>query len=225
MKKRTTLITTFLVIAMLAVSGISMAQSGAPKSPYKFKSKKIKIFNGKNLDNWDFYLRKSNENPAKIFTVKDGMIHMNPFPWGYMYTKDSYSNYKLHVEWRWPEEATNSGVFIHYQPRDENSFKWLEVNLIAGGAGSFILERGVEMDERNEKTKNVIPTLAASSEKPVGEWNTMEIICVDNSILVYVNGVLQNKGTNMNVTGGKICLQCEGKDIEFRNVYLNELKM
>ena len=40
--------------------------------------------------------------------------------------------------------------------------------------------------------------MAASSEKPTGEWNTMEVICNGNTIEVFVNGVLQNKGTNVN---------------------------
>jgi hypothetical protein len=65
--------------------------------------------------------------------------------------------------------------------------------------------------------------MAASSEKAVGEWNTMEVVCRGNTIEVYVNGVLQNKGTNVSVSRGSICLQSEGKDIEFRNVTLNPL--
>ena len=221
---KTTLFATFLIFALLGTPVIVQAQSGAEKSPYKFKSKKIKLFNGKDLNNWDFYLRKSKVDPSTIFKVQSDLIHMNPFPWGYMKSKDSFSNYKLHVEWRWPEEATNSGVFVHYQPRNESSFKWLECNLIAGGAGDFICERGVDMDERINKKSPFMTKLSESSEKMVGEWNTMEIICVDSFIEVYVNGVLQNKGTNLNITEGSICLQCEGQDIEFRNVYLNELK-
>jgi hypothetical protein len=48
----------------------------------------------------------------------------------------------------------------------------------------------------------------------------MEVICEGNTIKVTVNGILQNKGTNVSVTKGSICLQSEGKDVEFRNVYL-----
>jgi hypothetical protein len=51
----------------------------------------------------------------------------------------------------------------------------------------------------------------------------MEVTCSGNTIEVVVNGVLQNKGTNVNVTQGSICLQSEGKDIEFRNVFLTKL--
>jgi hypothetical protein len=51
----------------------------------------------------------------------------------------------------------------------------------------------------------------------------MEITCKSNTIEVYVNGVLQNKATGVSATKGHICLQSEGKDIEFKNVYVTKL--
>ena len=66
--------------------------------------------------------------------------------------------------------------------------------------------------------------LAESSEKEVGKWNTMEVVCKANTLEVFVNGVLQNKATNLNINEGSICLQCEGKDVEFKNVFLTKLK-
>lgn len=62
--------------------------------------------------------------------------------------------------------------------------------------------------------------MAASSEKPTGEWNSMVVTCKANTIEVMVNGVLQNKATGISETKGHICLQSEGKNIEFRNVYI-----
>ena len=66
--------------------------------------------------------------------------------------------------------------------------------------------------------------LVDSSEKPAGEWNIMKIICKSNIIEVYVNGVLQNRGTNVSLRQRSYLLQSEGKDIEFRNVYLTKLE-
>jgi hypothetical protein len=80
------------------------------------------------------------------------------------------------------------------------------------------------MKEKTDKTKASVEKLAPSSEKPTGEWNTMVVKCEDNTIEVHVNGILQNKGTNINLSKGSICLQSEGKDVEFRNVYLTRLK-
>jgi hypothetical protein len=83
---------------------------------------------------------------------------------------------------------------------------------------------GADMTERTDKTKRVVKKMTASNEKAVGEWNTMDIKCFSNTIEVTVNGVLQNRGTGINIKSGYICLQSEGKDIEFRNVYLLDPK-
>ena len=62
----------------------------------------IDLFNGKDLSNWKFYLEDSTTKPEEVFSVKEGLIHIKGTPFGYMYTKEKYGNYKLHVEYRWP---------------------------------------------------------------------------------------------------------------------------
>ena len=42
-------------------------------------------------------------------------------------------------------------------------------------------------------------------------------------IIVHVNGDLVNHGTNATVTKGKIALQAEGSEVEFRKVELTPL--
>jgi hypothetical protein len=191
------------------------------KKQEKTDSQKIMLFNGKDLSNWVFKLKDPTVDPATVFTVRNGIIHITGTPFGYMRTKNSYSDYKLHIEWRWPSEATNSGVFVNAQPPDSVWLKCVECQLQAGNAGDFVCMNGADMTERTDKSKPFVKKLAASSEKSVGEWNTMEVICKENTIEVYVNGTLQNRGTNVSVSKGSICLQSEGKDVEFRNVYLN----
>ena len=184
----------------------------------------IQLFNGKNLDNWIFHLKDPSVNPAEVFTIQNGVIHIKGDPFGYMRTRDSYSEYKLHVEWRFPVELSNSGVFIHGQGADTIWLKCIECQLKAGSAGDFVCMNGSDMNERKDKSNRVVKKLAESSEKPVGEWNTMEVTCKANTLEVVVNGVLQNKGTNLNISSGSICLQSEGKDVEFRNVWLQKEK-
>lgn len=191
---------------------------------YAQNGKKTLLFNGKNLNNWVFNLKDTTVNPANVFSVKNGIIRISGNPFGYMRTKKSYSDYRLHVEWRWPGEPTNSGVFVHVQLPDTIWPKCIECQLKAGSAGDFICMNGADMNERTNKSSKSVAKRVKSSEKPAGEWNTMEVTCQGNTIEVTVNGVLQNKGTGLNLTSGHICLQSEGKEIEFRNVYLIPLK-
>jgi len=182
----------------------------------------IQLFNGKNLSNWVFHLKDPAVDPSTVFSVKDGVVHIKGDPFGYMRTKDVYSEYTLHVEWRYPGEASNSGVFIHAQLPDTIWLKCFECQLKSGNAGDFVCMNGAKMNEMKNNSR-VVAKMGASSEKPVGEWNSMEVICKSNTIEVIVNGTLQNKATGISDTKGHICLQSEGKDIEFRNVFLTKL--
>jgi hypothetical protein len=212
-----------LALAILIVPVTSTAQSKSQKNK-KSNTETIRLFNGKDLNNWAFQLKDPLVDPAKVFYVQNGVIHITGNPFGYMRTKESYSEYVLNVEWRWPSEATNSGVFIHAQLPDTIWLKCFECQLKAGSAGDFVCMNGADMNERKDKSVRSVKKLAESSEKPAGEWNVMEVTCSANTITIYVNGVLQNKATGISASSGSICLQSEGKDIEFRNVFLTRRK-
>jgi hypothetical protein len=214
------------IIILVTATGNMTAQSKSKKGKDKKadKSEKVQLFNGRDLSNWVFFLKDQSVDPANVFSVKDGVIHITGEPFGYMRTKEIFSDYRLNVEWRWPSEATNSGVFVHGQEPDAIWLKCIECQLMAGNAGDFVCMNGADMKEHPDKSKAVVKKMAESSEKPVGEWNLMEVVCKANTIEVIINGVPQNKGTNLNITGGSICLQSEGKAVEFRNVFITKLK-
>jgi hypothetical protein len=225
MKKRTYQKIIFIFLLTTFTFGL-YGQSSTAKAENQKNSKRdiIRIFNGKDLNNWVFMLKDPSADPSKVFTVRDGSIHITGSPFGYMRTRKVYSDYKLLAEWRWPLEATNSGIFIHAQVPDTIWPRCFECQLAAGNAGDFICANGSDMTERTDKTKKSVKKMNPSNEKPVGEWNVMEVICKGNTIEVYVNGVLQNKASGVSDSKGFICLQSEGKDIEFRNLVLTKLK-
>jgi hypothetical protein len=214
-----------IVMIIFAIPCISDARSNVMdnNAGSQTTGEKILLFNGKDLSNWVFFLKDPAVDPATVFTVKNGVIKISGNPFGYMRTKETYSDYKLHVEWRWPAEATNSGVFVHGQQPDTIWLKCIECQLKAGSAGDFVCMNGADMNEHANKSNMSVKKMATSSEKPTGEWNIMEVTCSANTIEVVVNGVLQNRGTGTTVSKGNICLQSEGKDIEFRNVFLTKL--
>jgi len=226
MKSPTIRFAALMIIILMSISGILLAQpdTNNSKKSEKASDEIIQLFNGKDLNNWVFKLKDPSVDPATVFTIANGVIHIKGNPFGYMRTKESYSDYRLHLEWRWPSEATNSGVFVHAQPPDSIWLKCVECQLKAGDAGDFVCMNGSDMNEKTDKTKVFVKKHAASSERPAGEWNTMEVVCKASAIEVSVNGILQNRGTNVNLSSGSVCLQSEGKEIEFRNVFLTKLK-
>jgi hypothetical protein len=204
------------------IYGQSRKKDTETKQSRRNEKGKTQLFNGKDLSNWSFFLKDPAVDPATVFTVQNGVIHIKGDPFGYMRTRDTYSEYKLHVEWRYPVEASNSGVFIHAQLPDTIWLKTFECQLKAGSAGDFVCMNGASMKEQKNNSR-VVNKISESSEKPVGQWNMMEVTCKENTIEVSVNGVIQNKGTGISASKGHICLQSEGKEIEFRNVFLTKL--
>lgn len=194
------------------------------------KAQTIDLFNGVDLKNWEFVTEGKVGNADNTASVQNGVIAIKGEPFGYLRTKEVYADYSLHVEWRWPKEATNSGIFLHVQPEDKIWPNAIECQLHHGDAGDFVLLGGSDLAEfviakGVERPKfPVVKKSHPSSELPVGEWNNAHIICKNGTITVFINGVLQNKGTKSLHKKGYIALQSEGKDIQFRNVRLTPLK-
>jgi hypothetical protein len=159
---------------------------------FSCSNEKEYLFNGKNLDGWTVFVSDSTVNPEDFFYVNEGGIETIGVPNGYLRTKKEYSDYHLHVEWRYPENPTNSGIFLHTTGPDI----WT-VNHFQG--------------QLNE-----------SNEKQAGEWNSYDISCKGSTIELRVNGLLQNVAANCSQSFGNIGLQAEGSKIQFRNLWLEK---
>jgi hypothetical protein len=190
---------------------------------------KVTLWNGKNFSDWELYVDDETVDVDDVWTVKDGVVHCSGKPNGYMRTKRKYENYRLHLEWRWVGEPANSGVLLHISGPDRLWPRCIESQLYAGNAGDLVLigGPGITIDGQDkqdvEKAVVVIPKKEQSSENPAGQWNTYEIYCEKDAIRCFVNGVLQNEGTEPTDTCGWIGLQSEGGPIEFRNIYVELL--
>ncbi len=204
------------MLAVLAAACIGSAGNVAAQQTEK-------LFNGKDLSNWNFVVDKNAVPAEQVYSVENGVIHITGNPFGYMYTKQKYGNYKLHVEWCYPKEATNSGIFLLIEDPKNPFPNGIECQLAAGNAGDFVLLGGSDLFEFHQRPGTprpgfpVVKKAGPSSEKEVGEWNEANIYVKNGTITVFINGVYMNTGTNK-VKEGFIGLQSEGKDILFRNV-------
>ncbi len=64
---------------------------------------------------------------------------------------------------------------------------------------------------------------ALDVEKPKGDWNLIEIICRNDTLEYFLNGVRVNGGTNSQLTSGRIMFQSEGAEVFFRRIELHPL--
>jgi hypothetical protein len=196
------------------------------------RESKIMLWNGKDLTGWKVVPEEA--VTQKTWFVEDGNLCCLGKPNGYIRTEKEYSNYNLHVEWRWPENAAqgrnrNSGVFLHMADPNQARPKFIECQLMVGEAGQFVLTNGAGMTVNGQNIQNpnrqyvLVSKKQASSEKPAGQWNSYDIRCESDTIKCFVNGVLQNEGSAVTPNSGHICLQSEGSPVEFRNIYIEPI--
>ena len=193
--------------------------------------KKESLFNGKNLDGWTIFVDKSIISPEDFFYVNDGMIECVGVPMGYLRTIKEYSDYQLHIEWRYPEDPTNSGVFLHTNGPDLIWPAHYQGQLKYQNAGDFIVHGvgvsatiGDTVYVSSDTLKPLIPKLNPTNENPAGEWNSYDITCTGSTIELRVNGLLQNTATNCSLTRGGIGLQAEGSKIQYRNLWIEPIQ-
>ena len=59
--------------------------------------------------------------------------------------------------------------------------------------------------------------------KGKGEWNTYDVVAVDGTIKLSVNGKVVNGISHATQKKGYLCLESEGAEIHFRNIRILEL--
>jgi hypothetical protein len=129
-------------------------EPGVAKTPQRV----IPLFNGKNLDGFYSWLTDTGyEDPRKVFTVRDRVLHISGDGYGYLATNDAYQNYKLVAEFKWgqrtwaarKDKTKDSGILVHASGKDGANGNWLpslECQIIEGGVGDFIVIGGKDSD-------------------------------------------------------------------------------
>ena len=193
------------------------------------KEKAEPLFNGRNLDDWTYHLDKPGVKMEDVWSVKDGVLVCSGKPVGYLLTKKKdFENYVLELEWRWPEKGGNNGVLVHVTKPGALGVwpKSLEIQLGDKDAGDFwVIGTTIDVEnvEKRRQDRRHL-NLTDDSEKPLGQWNKMEITCRGDEVIVKVNGDLVNHATKVSQTKGAIALQSEGAPIEFRDIKLRQIE-
>jgi hypothetical protein len=121
----------------------------------------IRLFDGKTLGDCYTWLKDTKrEDPRKVFTVADGMLHISGDGLGGLVTNKRYRDYHAVVEFKFGERtwqhrekaARDSGCLIHSNGKDGGyEGCWMpsiEVQIIEGGVGDFIVVGGPDESGR-----------------------------------------------------------------------------
>lgn len=175
-------------------------------------------------------------------------------------TKKEYGNYHLRLEFKWGEKVygtRNSGLLYHsfgdfgaafgtwmtnieHQLMHEklgdtylmnNTCCETSVKKLDDGKFQFSKEGKVEKFGESFNGRGVVK--GTEAEKPLGEWNTVDLYCFGSTSVHVVNGkvVMINKnnskeenGTLIPLVKGKIQIQSEGAELFVRKVEIEKIK-
>ena len=169
----------------------------------------ITLFNGKDLKGWKA------DGPNQW--VADAGILRNPKAGANLMTEQTFTDFKLHVEFRYPK-GSNSGVYLRGR---------YEVQ-VADSKGS-----GAAYDQLGAVYGFLVPTEMVAKEP--GEWQTYDITLTGRMITVIANGKMIICNAEIpGITGGAIdskeadpgpiMFQGDHGVVEFRNIILTPAK-
>jgi hypothetical protein len=175
-----------------------------------------------------------NTDPETWKTEGDLLI-CTGLPIGVIRSEKEYENFMMHIEWRHMEAGGNSGTFVwsKAEPGENRlpdgvevqmlELDWVNQNVrngekppIAYVHGELFGVGGVEIvpdNPRGVRSKSI-----ENRCKGKGEWNVYDVVCVDGTIKLSVNGKFVNGISKSSQKKGYICLEAEGAEIHFRNI-------
>lgn len=216
-------------------------------TPSIVKAKKwISLFDGKTLKGWHTY---GNRPVTPNVKVEDGAIFLNGSNHEGMLkgrsndliSDNEYENFHFKIDWKISPKG-NSGILFWVQ---EDSVKYKETYYT--GPEMQVLDNDGHSDGKiiKHRAGNLYDLIAGTEGvvKPVGEWNTAEIISNKGKLDLILNGVtvvstnygddnwkqmiagskfkkMEDFGT---VFKGHFALQNHGNDVWFKNIMIQKL--
>jgi hypothetical protein len=168
------------VILLLCV--LSAVTAFGQKIP-KHKSA-IVLFDGKNLDNFDTFLKSKglNSDPDHVFQVENGALHISGTEMGYVITKRSFHDYYLRAEFKWGEGtyierkgmARDSGILYNVQGEQKVWPRSIEFQINEGCTGDFWMTDGAALTGMDGKRVTGPPGSALKIDRiKKGPWKNV----------------------------------------------------
>ncbi|WP_347838732.1 DUF1080 domain-containing protein [uncultured Draconibacterium sp.] len=201
--------------------------------------------------------------PEKVFSVVDvndeKLIHISGEVNGSLATIDTFANYHLQLVFKWGDQVytrRNSGLLYHsFGEFGEAIGTWMtniECQLMHERLGDtylmnntvcetevtqtdegFVFTKGGQLTQFGKEFNGAGIKKATDAEKPLGEWNTVELYSVGRTTVHVVNGQVNMVNTNTGILengeilplqSGKIQIQSEGGDLFIKSVKIKPIK-
>lgn len=207
------------------------------QEPFKLPAAEVKegfkiLFDGTNMHEWT--------GNTVDYTLEENCISMDPSKsfGGNLFTKKEYGNFVFRFEFQLTPGA-NNGVGIRAPLEGDAAYMGMEVQILDC---EHPIYKDITPLQHHGSVYGILPAKADHHNilKPVGEWNTEEIVADGDNIRVTVNGIVITEGNIREATKngapdhqehpgvfnpkGHIGFLGHGSPIKFRNIRIKELK-
>jgi len=189
------------------------------------------LFDGKSTEGWRNYKKDSVNEGWKVV---DGELVRSEKGAGDLITKNQYGSFELKIDFKISPEG-NSGIIYHVN--EDNKTAW------QSGPEIQIQDNQAGHDPQKCGWLYQLYPATVDATKPVGEWNTLQILITPEKCVHTMNGVKYceyvkgSKDWDEKVaaskfstfagfgkpTSGFICLQDHNDLVSYRNIYIREL--
>ncbi len=212
---------TRLLIAALALAGAACAADEAGF---------VAIFNGKNLDGWKLI---GGKGPGYVVNA-DGTLECPPGGGGNLLTEKEYSDFALRFEFKLTKGA-NNGVGIRAPFKGDVAYSGIEIQILDDEDEQY--KSWLKPEQHHGSVYGMIPA-RSGFRKPVGEWNSEEIMVQGRHIKITLNGVilldtsldivrepeLLEKHPGYTRASGHVGFLGHDSQLWFRNIRIKELR-
>ncbi|MDF1814056.1 MAG: DUF1080 domain-containing protein [Verrucomicrobiales bacterium] len=146
----------------------------------------VSLFDGKDLAHWQGDTEKYIPQDGILVCEKGGKI---------LETKKAYSDFAFHFEFKL-EESGNSGIGIRVPKGGHAAYGGMEIQILDHNGSKYKSEtvdgKKVSWLKPWQVHGSIYGVMPAKTGylKPVGEWNSETIICIEDHIMVIVNGAV-----------------------------------
>ncbi|MBK6264144.1 DUF1080 domain-containing protein [Marivirga sp. S37H4] len=248
-KKESTEETENVDTTMVAEKEMEEAQPNTLTESEKEEGWKL-LFDGESADNWRGY---GKEDFPSDWKIEDGKLYMSASGRGEAGSEEGgdilydekFQNFHLKLDWK-VSEGGNSGIFYLGQESDELDFIWKtapEMQILDNERHPDAM-LGKDGNRKAGSLYDIYPAKPQNA-KPAGEWNSVEIIVYNGTVVHKQNGetvveyhlwtpqwekdVAASKFPELNpdwvnvAKEGYIGLQDHGDDVWFKNIKIKEL--
>ena len=193
------------------------------------------LFNGKDTSGWIYGTLKGKENKAGVgyqVNPETGVLYTTAHDGGNLYTEKQYGNFIFRFDFKLAPGG-NNGVAIRAPREGNGAYEGMEIQILDDSSDRYTKLR----PEQYHGSIYDVVAAKRGALKPVGEWNSEEIVADGRHVKVIVNGVTTvdanledvkdaeklKKHPGLARTTGHIGFLGHGEALEFRNIRIKEL--